>query len=42
MANWKSIADEAADVNSGVTSAVANVQKALKLIESANEYCLRY
>ncbi len=38
MANWKSIADEAAAVNSGATSAVANVQKALKLIEEAAEY----
>lgn len=38
MANWKSIADEAADVNSGATSAVANVHKALKFIEDAAEY----
>ena len=36
--NWKSIAEEAAAVQSGASSAVANVEKALRLIEESKEY----
>jgi len=38
VAHWKSIAEEAADVLAGKTSAVANVQKAFELIEKNAEY----
>ncbi|NBU33577.1 Asp-tRNA(Asn)/Glu-tRNA(Gln) amidotransferase subunit GatA [bacterium] len=38
MANWKTIAEEAADVASGTNSAIKNVEKALKLIEDNSEY----
>ncbi len=38
MSHWKSIAVEAADVASGKTTALANVEKALKLIEQNADY----
>lgn len=38
MSEWKSIAEIAKDVQSGVTSAVSNVEKSLKIIEDKKEY----
>ncbi len=38
MAHWKSIAEEVAAVTSGTTSAVSNVEKALKLIAENESY----
>ena len=38
MSVWKNISDEAEDVAKGNTSAVANVHKALELIQGNDEY----
>lgn len=38
MSHWRSILDEAADVRNGTTTALANVEKALKLIAEMSDF----